>query len=227
MSLVTLADMKTYLGETTTDYDVFLQEQLDLYSSTIENYCGRVFSLTSYTQTYYKSDFEQDSGKKLVLYHFPSPTITSIQEITSVEGVDTNTVTLDTYQYRPNNNIGTILKINAGIVEHWFSSLGYEDRVEVVYSAGYTTIPLEIDATVKQLVAEKYEKKKSGIPLNLGPDVQSIAIPGVLNIAYDYSLQANERKNKFGMLIGNYANVLDSFRSERALLGEVRENYVV
>jgi len=227
MSLVSLADMKTYLEETTATYDDFLTEQLNLYSSAVENYCGRVFTSTSYTQTYYKSDFVEPSTPKLPLYHYPTTTITSIKEITSVEGVDTDTQTLDAYQYRPNLNIGTVLKLEAGAPVYWFSALCSEDRIEVAYTAGYTTIPLEIDATIKQLVAEKYEKKKSGIPINLGPDVQSIAIPGVLNVAYDYSLQANERKNKFGMLIGNYANVLDFFRSERALLGEVRENYVV
>ena len=227
MSLVTLANMKTYLGELTTDYDVFLQEQLDLYSSTVENYCGRVFTSTSYTQTYYKSDYVESIPNKLVLYHYPATVLTSIEEITSVEGVDTVTTALDSYDYRTNMNIGTVIKLSSGIPQGWFSYLSYEDRIEVVYTAGYTTIPLEIDATIKQLVAEQYTKKKSNIPLNMGPDVQSIAIPGVLNIAYDYSLQANERKNKFGMLIGNYANVLDSFRSERSILGEVRENYVV
>jgi len=227
MSLVTLADMKTYLGEATATYDTFLQAQLDLYSSVVENYCGRVFTSTAYTQTYYKSDFTEPLSKSLVLYHFPATTITSVKEITSAEGVDTATTTLETYEFRTNSNLGTVLRLDTGIPFDWFAYLGFDDIVEVAYTAGYTTLPLEIDAVIKQLVAEKYEKEKSGIPLNLGPDVQSIAIPGVVNIAYDYSLQANERKNKFGMLIGNYANVLDSFRSERALLGEVRENYVV
>lgn len=226
MSLVTLSDMKAYVGETTTTYDVFLQEQLDLYSSAVENYCGRVFTSTAYTQTYYKNDFPVEL-QNMILYHYPATTITTVKEITSLDGVDTDSVTLDSYMYRVNGRKGTMLRLCSGIPQHWFATLSYDDRVEVAYTAGYATIPLEIDATIKQLVAEKYEKNKSGIPLNLGPDVQSIAIPGVINIAYDYSLQANERKNKFGMLIGNYANVLDSFRSERALLGEVRENYVV
>ena len=226
MSLVTLADMKTYLGEVTTTYDVFLQAQLDLYSSAVEGYCGRVFTSTSYTQTYYKDDLPQEL-RKLSLYHYPVTAIASISQITSFEGADTATTVLDAYDYRPNLNGGTILKLSSGVIIHWATDMGYDERIDVAYTAGYTTIPLEIDAVVKQLVETDYNKKISGVPLNLGPDVQSIAIAGVINIAYDYSLQANERKNKFGMLIGNYANVLDSFRSERALLGEVRENYVV
>lgn len=225
MSLVTLADMKTYLGEATTTYDTFLQAQLDLYSSTVENYCGRKFEQASYVQTYYKSDFTSQD-RELTLYHFPAVTITSVEEITSNEGVDTTTTTLSPYQYRTNERVGTIKKMCAGMVTNWFSTIGYETRVEVTYDAGYATIPLEIDAVIKRLVEVDYSKEKSNVPLSMGPDIQSIAIPGVMNIAYDYSLQANERKNKFGMLIGNYANVLDSFRSERALIGEVRDNYV-
>lgn len=225
MSLVTLSDMKTYLSETTTDYDDFLQAQLDLYSSTVENYCGRKFAQASYVQTYYKSDFTSQD-KALPLYHFPSISITSIQEIVSNEGVDTTTTTLSSYQYRVNERVGTIKKVYAGMVANWFANISFDTRVEVTYEAGYATTPLEIDAVIKRLVEVDYNKEKSNIPLSMGPDIQSIAIPGVMNIAYDYSLQANERKNKFGMLIGNYANVLDSFRSERALIGEVRDNYV-
>lgn len=225
MSLVTLADMKTYLSETTADYDTFLQAQLDLYSSTVENYCGRKFAQASYVQTYYKSDFDSQV-EDLTLYHYPAITITSIEEIYSREGVDLETTALSTYQYRVNERVGTIKKVTSGMITNWFSAVGYETRIAVTYDAGYTTTPLEIDAVIKRLVEVDYGKEKSNIPLSMGPDIQSIAIPGVMNIAYDYSLQANERKNKFGMLIGNYANVLDSFRSERALIGEVRDNYV-
>jgi len=224
--LVSLVDMKSYLGETSSTYDDFLTEQLTLMSSAVEGYCSRIFTSTSYTQTMYKSDF-YSNVLSMPLYHYPLTVVATVKEITSSLGVDTTTTTLETYEYRINLGRGSLLKLCSEIPIHWFSSLGYDTRIEIAYTAGYITIPPEIDSTVKGLVAEKYEKNKSGVPLNLGPDVQSIAIPGVLNVAYDYSLQANERKSKYGMIIGNYANVLDSFRSERALIGEVRNNYVV
>lgn len=225
MSLVTLTDMKTYLSEVTTAYDTFLQAQLDLYSSTVENYCGRKFEQASYVQTYYKSDLDSQF-EDLTLYHFPTISVASINEVYSREGVDQTTTALSAYQYRINERLGTIKKVTSGVITNWFAAIGYETRIEVTYDAGYATIPLEIDAVIKRLVEVDYNKEKSNIPLSMGPDIQSIAIPGVMNIAYDYSLQANERKNKFGMLIGNYANVLDSFRSERAVIGELRDNYV-
>lgn len=226
MSLVTLTDMKTYLGETTTNYDTFLQAQLDLYSSVVENYCGRKFESASYTQTFYKNNFDSQS-KKLPLYHYPIISVATVSEITSYEGTDTSTSVFTSYEYRINAGEGSLYKLSGGALQTWFAGICFDTRVEVEYTAGYATIPLEIDAVVKRLVEEDYNKKKSNVPLNLGPEIQSIAIPGVMNIAYDYSLQANERTNKFGMLIGNYSNVLDSFRSDRAVIGELRDNYVV
>ena len=46
--LVTLADLKTYLGEATTTYDAFLTEQIGFFSDAIETYCGRKLLSASY-----------------------------------------------------------------------------------------------------------------------------------------------------------------------------------
>jgi len=76
------------------------------------------------------------------------------------------------------------------------------------------------------LVKERYNKHTSGIDLDFGSDIQSISIPGTISVAYDYSLQNNERKTAFGAILGNYVNTLDYFRSERPLIGSVRLEYV-
>ncbi len=47
-----------------------------------------------------------------------------------------------------------------------------------------------------------------------------------MSIDFDYTLQANERKTGFGMILGNYVNILDQYRSERPLIGAIKENYV-
>lgn len=230
--LISLADLKTNIGETTNDYDTFLTAQINLFSSAIENYCSRKFELASWTQTFYYSDYtETDDRKKLWLFHFPVSAITEIREIITFNGVDTSEI-LDSSGYRLRKDYGRIEKITDGYPESWFkeSSLflvsGINSRVEVDYSAGYSTVPLEIQDVITSLIEERYLKKKSGIQINFGNDVQRISIPGTMSIDFDYSLQANERKTKFGMLLGNYINVLDYFRSERALIGEIKENYV-
>lgn len=224
--LVTLADMKSYLGITASTYDSFLTSQLNLISSAIENYCGRVFTSSSYTQTFYKADFQDVSPiKKIDLYHYPVTAIASVTEIETSGGVDTETI-LDSSEYRLHSLSGSLKKIDDGYTRYWFSDIGINSRIEIEFTAGFSTIPYEIQEVTKSLVEERYNKYINGVDLSFGPDVQRISIPGTISIDYDYSLQANDRKSKFGMIIGNYANVLDFYRSERAIIGSVREAYV-
>lgn len=232
MGLITLADLKTCLGITTTDDDAFLTTQINLFSSTIENYCRRKFELATYTQTFYYSDYEQDDDRrKLWLFHFPAPIITEIREITTYNGVDTSEV-LPSTNYRLSKKLGRIEKISEGYPQTWFNdsryflTCGLNSRIEVDYSAGFSEVPLEIQDVMCSLIGERYSKKKAGVDVNFGNDVQRISIPGTMSIDFDYSLQANERKTRFGMILGNYINVLDFFRSERSLIGEIKENYV-
>jgi hypothetical protein len=209
--LVTLDEMKTYLGIALVDttYDSFLTEQLILFSSVIENYCGRKFAQTTYTQTFYRESGERLD--ELMAYHFPLVSVTSVTDVT-------NTVVLDPSEYRVNKPFARIKPTQ--------TKTFITEEMNVIYSAGYATIPVEIQTVCKLLVEEKYNKKKSGVALNFGSDVQRISIPGVVGIDFDYTLQSNERKSSFGMLIGNYANVLDFFRSDRRVVGSVEEYYL-
>ena len=218
--LVTLEDMKDYLGIDSGDttYDDFLTSQINLISNAIELYCGRKLELASYTQTFYKDDFI-DSGltsyKDLYLYHFPLVTLTSVDE-------DGESVALT--DVRKQDAHALLRRLESDRVVSWFNCV---NKIEISYDAGYSTIPLVIQDVVFALVAERYNKKVNGIDVNFGNDVQRVSIPGVMSIDFDYTLQANERSNPYGMILGNYINVLDPFRSERVLLGEIRFNYVV
>jgi len=99
-------------------------------------------------------------------------------------------------------------------------------ELEVEYTAGYSDIPSVIEDVVFNVVEQRYNKKASGVALSFGNDVQRVSIPGVMSVDFDYTLQANERQSKYGMILGNYGNVLDPWRSERALIGEIKDNYV-
>jgi hypothetical protein len=224
--LVSLSDMKDYLGIVDNSYDTFLTEQLTLISSAVENYCGRKFADTNYTQTYYISDFEEPAMSKLVLYHFPIVSITHVKEITSYVTGDVEVEVTANSQYRPQPDYGFLHRVESGRHRPWFVDMVGDAKIEVNYNAGYATIPPEIDMVVKALVTERYNKNVSGVELNFGSDVQRISVPGTLSIDFDYTLQANERKVRFGVLLGNYVNILDHFRSERVIVGSVKENYV-
>lgn len=226
--IVTLAELKTRLGIVTGDDDAFLDEQNAVVQEAVENYCGRKFEVAAYTQTYYKDDFDlRDMGyAELMAYHFPLTVITSIKEVNrDSDGVPTEDA-LVAGDYRAHMSSGGLKRTEAyGVKTSWFRS---HTEVEFSYSAGYAVadMPQTIRDVIFNLVTERYNKSKAGVDLAFGSDVQRVSIPGVMSIDYDYSLQANERKSAFGMILGNFANVLDHWRSERALLGPIRDSYV-
>lgn len=204
--LVTLQETKTYLSipALNTTYDSFLTQQITVISDSIEKYCGRKFLENTYTQTIYRDQLESKSDKQISLLHYP---LISIESIT-LDG-------LDVTGYRVEYDYSKLTKIDGFI--------GTGEELLIEYTAGYSETPSPIKQTIFSLIEEKYNKMKSGVSVNFGSDVQSISIPGTISIAYDYSLQGNDRKNGFGMILGNYLNVLDMYRSERRLIGKIEE----
>jgi hypothetical protein len=102
---------------------------------------------------------------------------------------------------------------------------GAEETV-ILYDAGYETLPSTIQSVLDSVVQERYNKNTSGVDLNFGSDVQRISIPGAISIDFDYSLNNNDRKSAFGVILGANLNILDPYRSERAILGESKLIYV-
>lgn len=198
--LVTLADMKTYLNIDVADTsnDAFLTTQIEIVSEAVEGYCRRKFEKRTYTQTFYSDDYPRSSTIQLAVYP-----VSSILSVT--DG------TLDTLRL---NKPSGILKRKDG----YFFGV---DETVIEYVAGYeyADIPKLIKSVVYGVVEERYSKKSSGIGLNFGTDVQRVSLPGTISVDFDYTLSNNDRTTTFGGIIGNYLNVLDSFRSERAIYG--------
>lgn len=205
--LVTLNEIKSYLGITNTTYDSFLTQQGTLVSNIIEAYCRRTFSLGSYVQTFYSD--ENRPAKTITPYHFP---------VTEVDSIVEDDVELDSTLYR--------LHKPTGIITQPYGSFFFARETVVTYTAGYANIPDAIKSVVFSIVQERYNKKTSGIDLNFGSDVQRISIPGAISIDFDYSLSNNERKSAFGSILGSQVNVLDYFRSERAIIGSDKLEYI-
>jgi len=214
--LVTLAELKAYLGIVTTDYDAFLTEQIKLVSEAIEMYCNRSLMKRKFKQTFYREDtgYVNLPMAQLMLYHYP---IISIDSITSVTSSGSNIINLNSFKiHKPTAIIRN---------KRDFFNLFCGD-MEVIFTAGYDPMPEVVKNAVYSLVGEAYNKKKSGIDLSFGSDVQSISIPGVINIAYDYTLENNDSDSTFGVLLGNYRNSLDYLRSERTVLGSSQLEYI-
>ena len=189
-----------------TSYDTFLTDQLGLISDSVEAYCGRKFELTSYVQTFYVDTMRDLYNVKT--YSYPIKTVTYIKEDT-----------IDITGYRLDKTIG-----------HFFNPIGLvsgqSKELVISYDAGFDVIPSPVKSVVYSIVEERYNKKKSGVNLNFGSDVQRISIPGTISVDFDYSLQSNERKAKFGTILGNYINILDPYRSERVVTSTGGNIYV-
>jgi hypothetical protein len=217
--LVSLSDMKSYLGlgAGVTEYDSFLTMQLEIVSEAVEGYCGRKFEQANYKQTFYREEYPNDLDfKELMLAAYPLVSVSSVKEYLNEE----DTIGKSISEYRTQKELSILRYIQGGR----FFLTG--DIIEVEYSAGFATTPVLIKSVVYSVVQERYNKKINGIDLNFGSDIQRISIPGTIGIDFDYSLQNNERKSHFGTILGNHVNVLDSFRSERAVVGNVQILYV-
>lgn len=187
-----------------TTYDQFLTDQITLISDSVEEYCNRKFLAADYVQTFYRD--EEGVSQRLPLNNFPVNSIASVLE-------DVTAIT----DYRVNNRTGFLYR-----KEGFFLSA---DELEVTYNAGYLDTPSPVKSVVYSLVEERYNKKKSGVNINFGSDVQRVSIPGTISIDFDYSLQSNERSSALGTILGNYINVLDAYRSDRAVVGTDRLIY--
>ena len=217
--LVSLEDMKDYLGITDTSQDAYLTSELTLFSETVENYCNRKFEVATYTEKIFHRDFYNES--EYYLYHFPIITLTSATE----KAKDEDDVILNPLM---NNRTGKMKILDDN---EYFTSLfkntGANGYMEIVYDAGYATVPLEVQEAIKELIQARFNKKESGVDFNFGSNVQRVSIPGVMGIDFDYTLTTNERTNKYGMILGDYQNIFDNYRSERTLVGDTEVSYLV
>ena len=205
--LDTLTRVKSRLGITVSTYDTFLTQQITLVSDVIEAYCRRKFLQTDWIQTFYASDKE---ANKLELFYYPVCEVTELK----IDGVEVE----DTY-FRLHKPTG-IINPETG------SALYCSDKTVVKYTAGYETCPTPVLSVLDSIISERYNKKVSGVDLNFGSDVQRISIPGAISIDFDYTLKNNDRTSSYGVILGNNANILDDWRSERSVIGSGKLEYV-
>ena len=208
--LITLEQMRAYLGlaEDDTDLNDFLTIQIGLVSDTIEAYCRTKFNSTQWTQIFYRADYPNQRTVQ-ELFFFPA---------ISVESVTPDDLpAIDPTLFRLNKPLAYLYNDSG-----WL----FQKTMTVIYTAGYAAIPSPILNAIYTLVEERYNKKKSGITLNFGADVQRISIPGAISIDYDFTLNNNDRTNAFGLILGSQLNVLDFYRSDRAIIGDSKPFYV-
>ena len=206
--LDTVNNVKGRLGITTSDNDAFIENQIKTISDTIEAYLRRKILSADYIETFYREDHRPSNSLRMFFY-----------AVTEIESIEEDGELVDEDEYRIHKPTGTVLKNNRGI-------FNCGNDIVVKYTAGFETCPTPILRVLDSLVNQAYTKKVSGVGLDFGSDVQRLSIPGAMSIDFDYSLKNNEQSTAFGMILGDYLNVLDYYRSERAIVGSNTLEYV-
>lgn len=141
-ALTNLADVKESLGiaGSNTQYDNLIIRKINQATAMIENYCGRRFAATDYTDELYNAT----GTDQLVLKQRPIITLTSLK-VRDTPLNENDFETLDSELIHSN--------ANAGILNLTFRAAGHWGQYAVTYRAGYTEIPDDLAEACVSLAA--------------------------------------------------------------------------
>lgn len=156
--LCQLSDVKTYLGITSSGTDQVLSALITNASSFIERYCNRAFEQASYTET--------RNGNGADAIYLRNAPIVSVQSV-SVDGVSIPAAP-DTTSYgyvfdehkvylRGDARVNPITPgIFAGYPPRFQRGV---QNIVIAYTAGFATIPADVNQACVELVAAKLAKR--------------------------------------------------------------------
>lgn len=204
--LISLADMKTILGIGDASQDVLLTRLIEAYTASIHNYCQRILCPVSHTVNFRRvngSGYQTwDYGGPLWLPQFPVRAITSVTIDTVLQAAST---------YYVDNRLGYL---------HSTAGMWGCDLIEVVYDAGFSPVPGDLENAIVQLVTRAYNASGS-TALGASGSVKMERIEGAIMRSYfspnDSSSAGTAGKNRStdAVNVGTYAQTLDMYRSER------------
>lgn len=135
MALCTLDEVKLYLGIDKPASDELLTMLIDNASAFIENYTNRTFAITEYTEVK-----DGTGGAKMPVYYAP---------ITELKSVKINDLAQTGYK----NTESLVWFINGNL----FASGTM--NVELIYDAGFATVPNDVKQACIDLTAYKFKQK--------------------------------------------------------------------
>lgn len=135
-ALTSLVNVRAYLQfpATDTSKDTLLENLINRASAAIESDCGREFKTRTQTETHYLDE----ATRRLMVKQFPITAITSITD-------DGTALTAD--ELADCENRETYIKLDTE----------REGKVDVVYTAGYATIPADLEQACILLVMYYYK----------------------------------------------------------------------
>lgn len=166
--LVTLATVKAVLGITDGKDDAFLKTMIGFVSAEVANYCNRVFVTETLTDEFWPGrdpyPYVVPGGvAPLQLSRFPLVAVTSVS-------VNDEALTVDA-DYRADFDRGLLLRLDdSGYPARWAAY-----PIAVTYSAGYATIPGDIQDAVCRLIKARRDAR------GRDPYLKQENIPGVID----------------------------------------------
>ena len=145
MPLTTVAKVKEYLGVTATSEDALISRLVDWATDLIHSYCGRIFSEAAYDEYY-----DGDGTEGLLVNQYP---------ISAVSSVEVNGTSRDASSYALYGQLG-LLRLKSAAFPRG------KKNVRVQYTAGYATIPNDLEQAAIELVALKcYDRGRNRLGL--------------------------------------------------------------
>lgn len=143
MALTTLVKVKEYAGDISdTSDDALLTRLIDSVTKDIEQYCSRTMASASYTDT-----MDGNGGRKMPLLQFP---------ITAVVGVTINGQSIPV-RTSPTSFGFTFSDSQVHLTGYTFD-YGI-DNVSIDYTAGYSTIPADLEQACIETVLLRYKSR--------------------------------------------------------------------
>jgi hypothetical protein len=141
-ALTTVADVKESLGIASSDTskDNLITRKINQATDMIENYTGRRFKLTTYTD----EEYDATNASQLILRQRPVVELTSFG-IRDTDLNDAQWEGIDTELFFTDNS--------AGVIDLDFQARGRWNRYRITYSAGYSTIPSDVAEACASLAA--------------------------------------------------------------------------
>jgi uncharacterized phiE125 gp8 family phage protein len=139
--LCTLADVKAFLGLTTSATDGVLTTLIANVSATIESYCNRTFASTAYAETR-----NGQGGNRLFLANGPVTAVASV----SVDG--------QAIPPAMGTGIGYLFDETTVYLRGYAFNRGVQN-VAVAYTAGFAAVPSDVAQACIELVASHYAKR--------------------------------------------------------------------
>ena len=146
--ILDLVDYKAYLNVVSSDTDDILETIADAAEKEIEAYLG--FDLESDDKTEY---YDGSGREVLVLDEYP---VTAVTTISYWDGSDWVDLTSDDYNAKRIKNLSSVFTDGYTFEE---GTMNYK----VVYTAGYSTIPSDINLAMKKLTRLRWDETPFGM----------------------------------------------------------------